>query len=169
MLFRTLLCLAIVASPLMMASASDNITLTTRDDAFIHQILNGCTTEVRTAEAALKRSLTDSEREFAKQSIDSHMTMQRVLAMIARSKHVATKDEVQADEQVRIVTAIEVANKDFNAFFLKGEIKSVSAEIALCEVELRDGTDDDLKLFATTYLPSLQKLLVIAREFASKY
>lgn len=169
MLHRTLVFLIIAASPLMMMAASDNINLSAKDEVFIYQIMNGCTTEIRTAEAALRRHLTDSERAFAKQSIDTHLTLQRVLGTIARNKHVATKDEVQADEQGRIVTASEVRDRDFNAFFLRDEIRSESAEIALCEIELRDGADEDLRLFASTYLPRLRRNLVIAREFGSKY
>jgi predicted outer membrane protein len=169
MLHRTILSLTIAASPLMMMQASDSISLSARDNAFIHQIMNYCTTEIRTAEAALKRHLTDSEAEFARQVINNHLNSQRVLEMIAKNKNVPTRDEVQADEQGRIVTASIMRDKDFNAFFLRGEIRSVSTEIALYEVELRDGTDEDLKLFASTYLPSLKKSLIIAKEFDSKY
>jgi putative membrane protein len=169
MLYRTLLWLIIAASPLMMVTASDSTALSARDEAFIYQLMNGCTTEIMTAEAASKRHLTDPERDFARQVISNHLNLQRVLATIAKNKHVATRDEVQGDEQVRIVTASRIADREFNVFFLRGEITSESAEIALCEEELRDGKDEDLKLFATTYLPGLRKSLVIAREFASKY
>jgi predicted outer membrane protein len=168
MLYRTILALTMAAVPLMMA-ASDHLTLSARDDAYIHQIMNGCTAEIRTAEAALKRPLTDPERDYAKLVISTHLTVERQLMMIARSKQVATRDEVQADEQGRMVTAEEVKGRDFNAFFLKGEITSESAEIALYEEVLRDAADEDLKLFASTYLPSLRKNLIIAKEFSAKY
>lgn len=169
MTHRTLLFLCFAAAAQLPLQGADGLTLSANDDAFIHQVMNGCTNEIRNAEAALKRSLTDSERTFAKQVIDIHLTLQRELGVIAKNKLIATKDEVQADEQGRIVTAIEMTDKDFNVYFLKGEIRSESAEIALCEAELRDGLDEDLKLFATTYLPSLKKNLIIAREFSSKY
>src|SRR5271170_5185671 len=105
MLHRTIFGLTIAALPLMMMPAADGLTLSAREEAFIHQILNGCKTEIRTAEAALKRPLTDPERDFAKQVIDYHLTLQRVLGLIAKNKQVATRDEVQADEQGRSVTA----------------------------------------------------------------
>ncbi len=168
MLRSLILGMSFASFPLL-SPAADNATLSARDEAFIHQVMNGCTSEIRMADAALKRSLTDSEREFAKQVISNHLTVQRVLGTIAKNKHIGTKDEVQADEQGRIVTASEVTDRDFNAFFLKGEIANESAEVALFEVELRDGTDEDLRLFASTYLPNLQKSLIIAKEFASKY
>jgi predicted outer membrane protein len=169
MLHPTLLALLLAAAPLMAMLASDDATLSERDDAFIHQFLNSCATEIRTAEAALKRPVTESERNLAQQVIDTHHTMQQALRTIARTKHLATKDEVQADEQGHIVHAGEVTDKDFNAFFLRGEITSLSAEIGLCDVELRDGTDEDLTLFSRTYLPSLQQRLIVAKEFAAKY
>jgi len=169
MLHRTIFGLTIAALPLMMMPAADGLTLSAREEAFIHQILNGCKTEIRTAEAALKRPLTDPERDFAKQVIDYHLTLQRVLGLIAKNKQVATRDEVQADEQGRSVTASEVTDRDFNAFYLRGEITKESAEVALCEMEIRDGTDEDLRLFASTYLPGLQRSLLIAKEFGSKY
>jgi predicted outer membrane protein len=169
MFMRILITLIIAAAPLALLSAADDLALSARDDAFIHQVLNGSSDEIRNAEAALKRSLTDLERELAKHVIAIHQTVQRVLATIARNKQIATRDEVQADEQGQIVSATIRTDRDFNAFFLKREIASASAEIALFEVELRDGTDADLKLFAQTYLPSLQKILIISKEFAAKY
>ena len=169
MLHRLLHALIIAAVPLLLLPASDHPALSKLDDAFIHQIMNACRSEIRTADSALARHLTDLERDYAKQVIDLHLTMKRVLATIATAKNIATRDEVQADEQLGVVHAGEVTDKDFNAFYLKGEILSESAEIAMCEGELREGTDEDLKLFATTYLPSLRKNLIIAKEFAAKY
>jgi predicted outer membrane protein len=168
MLIRTLVLLAIAAAP-MMAPAADTMTLSARDEAFIHQLANSCKSEIRTAEVAMKRHLTDAELDLARQLIDVHTTAMQVLATIARTKHVATRDEVQADQQERIVNTGDVAEKDFNLYFLHGEIINVSAEIALCEVELNDGSDDDLKLFVRTYLPGMKKCLTIAKEFAAKY
>jgi predicted outer membrane protein len=159
----------IAALPLMALPAVDDLAVSARDDAFIHQVMNGSKAEIRTAEAALKRKLTDAEREFAKQVIETHLTVLRELRVIATMKNISTRDEVQADEQGHLVTASTEPDKDFNAFFLKGEIASEGAEIAVCEAEIRDGTDADLTLFARTYLPGLQKCLVIAREFATKY
>jgi predicted outer membrane protein len=168
MLHRMIRGLTIAALPLMLM-ASDNATISARDDAFIHQVMNGCTSEIMAAEAALKSSLTDIEREFARKVISNHLTLQRVLGTIAKNKHLAAKDEVQADEHEHIVTASQLTGRLFNTFFLRREITNDIADIALFEVEIRDGTDEDLKLFANTYLPSLQKSLLIAKEFGSHY
>ena len=166
---RRLLVLAVLLLPFTLMQAADPVALHDDDIAFINKATIGGLMEIRSAEAALARSLTAEEQAFAKQLIADHGKANDELASIAKRRGYTPPAGLPADEQKKVAKVSEVKDKDFNEDFLKFQISCHKKAIDLFKDEADDSKDVDLKQFASETLPHLKEHLETAKRLEAKY
>lgn len=168
-MLRHLLLTATMLVPFGLIHAADPAVLHEDDLAFIKQATIGGLLEVRSAETALKRTLTAEEQAFARQLVSDHGKANDELASIAKRKGVTPPAGLPADEQEKLGEMAEIKDKDFNEEFLEHQISCHKKAIDLFEDQAEDSKDADLKAFATKTLPTLKAHLETAKRLEDKY
>lgn len=169
MLLRRLLLIITFILPFSLLQAADPAVLHEDDVAFVKKATTGSLIEIRSAEAALTRTLTAEEQSFAKQLIADHGKANDELASIAKRKGVTPPSGLTADEQEKVAKLSEVKDKDFNEEFLEHQISCHKKAIDLYEDQAEDGKDADLRAFAIKTLPHLKAHLETAKRLEAKY
>lgn len=169
MSLRRILAIVAFILPLSLMQAADPAVLHEDDQAFIKKATTACLIEIRSSEAALKRTLTAEELSFARQLISDHGKVNDELAAIAKKKNVTPPAGLAADEQEKVAKMSEVKDKDFNEEFLEHAITCHKKSIDLFEDQAEDGKDADLKAFAIKTLPHLKAHLETAKKLEAKY
>jgi putative membrane protein len=161
--------LLILLLPLAFLQAADNADLNKDDIAFIKKASHAGLIEVRSAEAALSRSLTTEEQSFARLLIADHKKANDELAAIAKKKNITVAAEPTADEQEKLTKMNAVKDKDFNEEWLEHQVSCHKDAVSLFKDEADDGKDVDLKDFANRTLPTLKAHLETAKRLEAKY
>jgi putative membrane protein len=170
MLMRTFLAIIALAATITFMPAADPAALHENDIAFAKKAAVGGLLEVRSSEAALKRTtLTAEEQAFARQLIADHGKANDELAAIAKRKGIAVPTELGSEEQEKLAKAAEIKDKDFNEEYLEHQISCHKKTIDLFEDQAEDGKDSDLKAFASKHLPTLKAHLETAKRLEAKY
>jgi putative membrane protein len=150
-------------------SAADATMLNEDDRTFVQKATVAGMLEIKTAKAALERNLTADERAFAQRVVDDHTAANKELAKIAKDKNYTPPKELTADKLEELNDLQAVKDSDFNESFLEQQIDCHKDAIDLFEDQAEDGTDVDLKNFASKTLPKLKQHLETAKKLEEKY
>jgi putative membrane protein len=155
--------------PCLLVQAADQTSLHEDDVTFIHRATECNLMEIQSSQAALKRTLSAEEKQFAQTLIDDHTKANRELAALAQRKGVTPPSELPAKVQKHLAEMSEVKDADFAEEYLEDQISAHKKAIDLFEDQIDDGKDADLKAYATTHLPHLKMHLETAKKLEDKH
>jgi putative membrane protein len=138
------------------------------DADFAKMAAMGGMAEIRWAEVAQQRSTSKEVKKYASRMIKDHTKAGKNLQKVAAKKSM-TLPTTMSDEQMQILNQLQQASgAEFDRMYI--EMSGVQAHQkmeALFQNQATNGTDADLKSFASKTLPTVQMHLRMAQEMAN--
>lgn len=160
------------SNSMMNSNMSNSVTMTgdtnPLDADFARMAAMGGMAEIRWAEVAQQRSTSKDVKKYASKMIKDHTKANKNLQKIAAKKSM-TLPTTMSDEQMQILTQLQAASgAEFDRMYI--EMSGVQAHQmmeSLFQNQATNGTDADLKAFASKTLPTVQMHLQMAKEMAN--
>lgn len=120
--------------------------------------------EVHISQAALNRVTMDHTKQLAQMMIDEHQKAYNDLSALARTKNIAIPTNLTSgdiEDSVKITKAdVKNVDKDYCDMMVSGHKDAIDK----FQKQATDGSDPDLKNWASSMLPALQKHLAEAEK-----
>ena len=143
------------------ASAAD---VSKADKLFVVQAAQGGLAEVQLAQLAQQKSQSDTVKKFAQNMIDDHTPNNEKLTQLATTKGLNPPTNPSAAQQKMMASLQGLDGSKFDHAYLTGQVKAHNAMLKLFEREATNGHDADLKSFAETTVPTIQKHITMAQN-----
>ena len=159
--FVSPVCLLAVALALACSSAKDSAK-------FAATAAQGGMMEVELGRVALQRAGDPSVRAFGQRMVTDHTAANAELKGIAARKNITLPTEVTSDQKSTIDKLSKMSAAEFDKEYMSDMVKDHETDVKDFQTQANEGTDPDIKAFATKTLPILQSHLQMARDDAKK-
>jgi putative membrane protein len=126
------------------------------DDAFVTKAAIGGMTEVAAGELATRHGNSDAVKKFGDHMVQDHTKANDELKALATTKKMAVPSKPDAEHQKSLDGLKAKSGSAFDSAFKAQMVKDHKDAVALFETEAKDGTDSDLKAFASKTLPTIK-------------
>ena len=153
--------------PAPMAAAPMMPMVSEADSAFATAAANSDMTEIQTSQLALQKARRPAVKQFAQQMITEHSQSTQRLMTIAQGKGIVLPTALDAQHQQMVDTLNPVpAGAGFDRQYLQGQVMSHQQTLAVMQQYAANGTDPELKAFATEMAPVVQAHLQMAQRLS---
>jgi putative membrane protein len=136
-----------------------------KDDAkFVVDVADAGMTEVQLGQLAQQKGVAKDVKEYGAMMEKDHTAAGDKLKAQAASKNITLPSTVSNDMQKIIDDLQKKTGKDFDKAYINQMIDDHKKVISKFEDEIKNGSDPDIKAFATSTLPTLRKHLVEAEK-----
>jgi putative membrane protein len=142
--------------------------LTSQDKDFMSNAAKAGYDEIQLAQLALKKSKNESVRDFAQKIIADHTKANEDLAKIATKKNVTLPDSTTMGAKGTEAKLKMLSGRHFDQSFVKGMVDDHQDAITKFDTEATQGSDPDVKEFASSTQSTLRDHLSAAQELANK-
>ncbi len=138
-------------------SASGMSSLSDQDKTFVQQAAMAGMAEVKAGNIAESKGNTAAVRGVARRMVTDHTKLNDQLKTIAQSNGCKVPTNVSSDQSAMISKLNNMSSgSQFDTAYLQGQKQAHEQAITLFQQEESDGTDSQLKTFATKAVPVLQ-------------
>ena len=163
---------AMSASPAAPASTMSPATpipsttakLSKTDMEFVTKAAQGGAAEVQMAQAAQQKTQDATVKKYAQAMIDDHTPANAKLAQLATAKGMTAPTDPSPAQQKMLAKLQGMDGAKFDHAYMAGQVKAHQTMLKLYEREATNGTDTDLKAFAESTQPLIQKHLTMAQS-----
>jgi putative membrane protein len=120
--------------------------------------------EVALGKIAENRAKSDAVKQFGEQLVKDHMKANENLKSAAKAANIPVPDKIDAQHQKEIDFFKNYKGTNFDKDFLQHEVKDHTQAVALFTQASKEAKHKEIKDFATTTLPVLQKHLETAKK-----
>ena len=106
----------------------------------------------------------DGVKAFAQAMITDHTPANAKLAALATSKGLTPPTDPSAAQQKMLAKLQGLSGDKFDKTYLSGQVRAHEAMLKLFERESTNGKDADLKAFADSTVPVIQKHITMAQN-----
>jgi putative membrane protein len=138
------------------------------DKAFVREAASGGMLEVELGKMAASQAANEDVKRFGQRMVDDHSKANNDLSAVARQKNVALPDELEAKHKAVRDKLAKLSGAAFDQAYMKDMVSDHQKDVAAFGHEAKDGSDPDVKAFASRTLPVLEEHLKMARETAAK-
>ena len=142
--------------------------LSASDSAFFDQASRSGIEEVTFSQLARQHAVRAATRSFAVKMVDSHTTMNQQLTQLAASKNVTPPTTMDDAHQTSYEALSKLRGRAFDRSYLNGQATDHAATLQLFQNEAQNGTDPDVKAFATRVAPDIKMHLDMARRLGGR-
>ncbi len=146
---------------------SSTAKLSKMDMEFVTKAAQGGAAEVQMAQAAQQKTQDATVKQFAQAMIDDHTPANAKLAQLATAKGMTAPTDPSPAQQKMLAKLQGMDGAKFDHAYMAGQVKSHQTMLKLFEREATNGTDTDLKAFAESTQPIIQKHLTMAQNTKS--
>ncbi len=133
-----------------------------QDMKFAKSAAMGALTEVKLAELALERASSQSVKDFAQKMQKDHSQASEELKSIAGNKGISLPQELDKKHQKVYNKLSQLSGTEFDAAYMKFMEKDHREDVKQFEKQANKGQDQELREFASKYLPHLREHLQMA-------
>ena len=133
------------------------------DQEFVTKAAQGGLAEVQMAQLAQQKG-DDGVKTFAQAMITDHTPANAKLAALATSKGLTPPTDPSAAQQKMLAKLQGLSGDKFDKSYLSGQVRAHEAMLKLFERESTNGKDADLKAFADSTVPVIQKHITMAQN-----
>ncbi len=133
------------------------------DKEFVTKAAQGGLAEVQMAQLAQQKG-DDGVKTFAQAMISDHTPANEKLAQIATSKGMTAPTDPSAAQQKMLAKLQGLSGDKFDKTYISGQVRAHEAMLKLFERESTNGKDADLKAFADSTVPVIQKHITMAQN-----
>jgi len=146
------------------ASATGGIAVNNDDAKFASNAAAGGLAEVALGNLAQQKSANEKIRNFGAMMVKDHSAANTELADLAKTKNISIPAAVTTDDQKKIDELGRKTVKDFDKAYVDAMIKGHKDALKLFQDEAQNGTDADLKTFASKTVAVVQAHLEAITE-----
>lgn len=133
------------------------------DRKFVEEAARGGMAEVEAGKLAQKQAAAAPVKAFAEQMVADHTKANDQLAQIAMTKGIEVPTEADRSHKRSLEKMGKLQGAEFDREYMKTMVADHKKTVSLFEKESKSGKDPELKKFAATLLPDLQKHLQMAQ------
>jgi putative membrane protein len=146
-------------APMAPMAATGTAKVSKADMKFVDTAASGGMAEVQAAQLAQQKSQDAKVKEFAGQMITDHTANNQQLTTLAQQKGLTVPAALDEKDQKQIDKLTKLDGAKFDKVYWKGQVRDHKAMLKLMEKEASSGKDADLKSFASSTAPVVQKHL----------
>jgi putative membrane protein len=157
-----------VAHAQTQAAGTSGTALGPVDTYFVTQTSLGTPFQVDAGRLAQAKGGTAAIRAYAQLMVSSHITVNNALQKILKEKAPAPPPTLLHAAYATMVSTLQhEAGRVFDSDYVRGQVNYQTANAALYQYEIANGTDPDLKDFARQTLPKIEDHLARALKLRS--
>ena len=154
------------SDPQVPAQSAGSAQLSPADRKFVQEAAIGGMLEVELGKLAVEKAASGPVRQFGQRMVDDHSQGNEQLKAIAQTKGIALPDSLDAKHRKEVERLQKLPAAQFDQAYMKLMLEDHQQDIREFRKEATQGTDSNVKSFATSTLPKLHDHLAMAREAA---
>ncbi len=136
-----------------------------KDDAtFVVNVANAGMTEIQAGQLAQQKGMAKDIKDYGSMMEKDHTAAADKLKAVAASKNITLPPAISPDMQTNIDDLQKKDGKDFDKSYIGMMVDDHKKVISLFQDEVKNGSDADIKAFASSTLPTLQHHLAEAEK-----
>jgi putative membrane protein len=139
-------------------------SLSSADQKFAKMAAEGSQAEIKFAQLAQQKSSDQQTKDFANQIITDHTKASDQLKPIAQQKGITLPDQMNSKDQAEYDRLSKLSGDAFDKAYFRFMTRDHRKDVAEFKREAQNGTDPDLKSFASETLPTLEHHLQMAEN-----
>jgi putative membrane protein len=159
----------LILAPTLRADVKDKVMMM-RSPAdskeFAMKAAMGSMLEVKLAQLAQQKSQSQDVKQLAQKIEQDHTQANQQLMRVAQQKNVQLPADLKGEAQETYQAFQQLEGKDFDDAYLLNNIKHHLHDVMMFQKEAQNGTDQDIKQWATQTLPKLQQHTMHIRTVA---
>ncbi len=136
------------------------------DKKFLKDAALGGMTEVELGKLAAQKASDDKIKQLGQKMVDDHTKANEQLKQVASRDNIQVPDSLDSKHQSRIEKLSKLSGEQFDKAYLKDEVKDHQTDVRDFTDEAQNGTDPNVKSFASATLPTLQQHLELVKSLA---
>ena len=167
---RRLGALAVVALAVAAGCTTTNTNPTgvVPDQAFSLAAATSGANEIAAGKAAQQKATDPSVRAYAAQMVQDHTNANAQMKAILSTKGVSVTEAPDAEHVAILAKMSSMSGAEFDRAYMQQQVVDHQKTIALFDAETRNGSDPDVRSFASTTLPIIQQHLMMAQQYTSR-
>jgi len=138
------------------------------DKKFVKDAALGGMAEVELGKLATQKAASDEVKQFGQKMVDDHTKANDQLKQVAAKESISIPDALDSKHQSRINKMSKLSGPDFDKAYIKDQVKDHQQDVNEFKSEADNGSDPNIKQFASSTLPTLQEHLSMAKDLNKK-
>jgi putative membrane protein len=139
-----------------------------QDREFVMRAAQSGMAEVEASRAAVTRATSEEVRGFAQQMVRDHTATNEELMRIVRAKGLTVTPQLDAEHRAKVDALQALPTDEFERAYTQDMgVRAHQDAVELYERQAREGTDPDLRAFASRTLLALRQHLAMAEQVAA--
>ncbi len=134
------------------------------DKKFVKDAALGGLTEVELGKVATQKASDPKVKEFAQKMVDDHTKANGDLKQAASKSNIQIPDALDSKHQSRIDKLSKLSGQEFDKAYIKDQLKDHQTDVREFQQESQNGSDPNVKTFASSTLPVLQHHLEMVKD-----
>lgn len=143
---------------------SDTVTPKIDDKRFAKDAAVGAMMDVELGKLAAQKASRDDIKQFGQKMVEDHTKANDQLKQLAGKENISLPDSLDSRHQSRVDKLSKLSGEDFDKAFVKDQLKDQQAQVRQFTDESQNGTDPNVKAFASNMLPTLQQHVELAKN-----
>lgn len=152
------------ASPTVSPIASPMMSPRMDANAFAIEVAQNNMAEIELGRLATQKGQNPQVKQFAQRLIADHTRAGNELKLVATDKNITLPTEVRPEQKENHDRMSRLSGAEFDRAFMEAMVQSHDRSVNTFQDQANNGTDAEIKAFATKTLPTLQEHLRMARE-----
>jgi putative membrane protein len=123
--------------------------------------------EVQLSQLALTKSQNPQVKAFADEMVRDHTAANEALMRLASSKNIPVPTAVSERDKATLEQLAKLYGRDFDRMYLAKMVSDHEKAVSLFQKEAASGSNPELKAWAKSTLPTLQRHLDMAEHLAA--
>ncbi len=146
-------------------SVTDSTSVTSKQDAdFVVKAAAGGMLEIQLGQLAQTNAMSPAVKDFGQMMVTDHGKSGQSLQALAADKHIVLPDSLSNDQKKMRDDLAKKTGKDFDKAYVKMMVDDHKEDISEFQKAVKNGNDPDIKKWADTTLPVLQKHLTAVEK-----
>lgn len=134
------------------------------DADFMKMVATGGHNEMGLSKLALDKNVSGATRDFANMMVTDHTKAGNELEPIAKSKNVMLPTEMDAEHMALKTEMEQLSGDQFAQRYAQQMVTDHQKTVDAFQSEIQNGTDAEVKAFASKVLPTIQEHLEMAKK-----
>ena len=143
-------------------------TVSQADKDFVKDAALGSMTEVKLGKLATTKSKNNDVKSFGQKMVEDHGKLGESLTKTLKGKGINVPAQLDKDHQSTYDKFNKMDANSFDKAYIDQMIDDHKKDVSLFDKEANEGSDPDLKSFASTNLPMLKEHLTTAQNIRDK-
>ena len=134
------------------------------DKKFVKDAALGGLTEVELGKLAAQKASDPKVKEFGQKMVDDHTKANDNLKQVASKSNIPIPSSLDGKHQSRIDKLSKLSGEQFDKAYVKDQLKDHETDVREFKNEASNGSNPDVKAFASSTVPVLQEHLEMVKS-----